>query len=130
MQGNNGQGEFGNAVPILRITSAEDAFDYYIGVLGFQIDWEHRFEPGLPLYVQVSRSGAVLHLSEHAGDGTPGAAVWVAVDDVKELRNEFLSRLTEDGSIGDIDKDAPGGPTFEAVDPFDNVLRFAQRSGD
>jgi catechol 2,3-dioxygenase-like lactoylglutathione lyase family enzyme len=127
VQDDNGQGEFGSAVPILRITSAEDAFDYYIGVLGFQIDWEHRFEPGLPLYVQVSRSGAVLHLSEHAGDGTPGAAVWVAVDDVKELRDEFLSRLTEDGSIGEIDKDAPGGPTFEAVDPFDNVLRFAQR---
>ena len=129
MNDNNGQGQFGRAVPILRITSAEDAFDYYIGVLGFTIDWEHRFEPGLPLYVQMSRSDAVLHLSEHAGDGTPGAAVWMAVDDVKGLRDEFLERLTDDGSIGEIDRDAPGGPTFEAVDPFDNVLRFAQRSG-
>jgi catechol 2,3-dioxygenase-like lactoylglutathione lyase family enzyme len=117
-------------VPILRITSVEDAFDYYIGVLGFEIDWEHRFEPGMPLYAQVSRSGAVLHLSEHAGDGTPGAAVWIAVDDVRAMRDEFLERLTDDGSIGELDKDAPGGATFEAVDPFDNVLRFAQRSGD
>jgi catechol 2,3-dioxygenase-like lactoylglutathione lyase family enzyme len=130
VQENNGQSQFGRAIPILRITSAEDAFDYYIGVLGFQIDWEHRFEPGMPLYLQVSRSGAVLHLSEHAGDGTPGAAVWIAVDDVGEVRAEFLERLTQDGSIGELDKDAPGGPTFEAVDPFDNVLRFAQAAKD
>ena len=125
-QGANGQGEFGKAVPILRITSVEDAYDFYVGVLGLKIDWEHRFEPGLPLYAQLSRSGMVLHLSEHAGDGAPGGAVWVAVEDVRALRDEFLERLDADGSIGEIDRDAPGGPTFEAVDPFDNRLRFAQ----
>lgn len=129
MQAENGQGEFGNAVPILRITSVEDAYDYYVGVLGLQIDWEHRFDPGMPLYAQLSRSGLVLHLSEHAGDGTPGAAVWVSVPDVEALRDEFLERLDEDGSIGEIDRDAPGGPMFEAVDPFDNRLRFAQPRG-
>jgi catechol 2,3-dioxygenase-like lactoylglutathione lyase family enzyme len=116
----------GRVVPILRITSVEDAYDFYVGVLGLKVDWEHHFEPGLPLYAQLSRSGFVLHLSEHAGDGTPGAAVWAAVDDVKALRNEFLDRLGDDGSIGEIDRDAPGGPTFEVIDPFDNTLRFAQ----
>lgn len=38
----------------------------------FRVDWEHRFEPGFPLYLQVSRDGLVLHLSEHHGDGSPG----------------------------------------------------------
>jgi hypothetical protein len=33
---------------------------------------EHRFEPGFPLDLQVSRDGLVLHLSEHHGDGSPG----------------------------------------------------------
>lgn len=126
MQAGNGQGGIGRAVPILRITSIEDAYDFYIGVRGLTIDWEHRFEPGMPLYAQLSRSELVLHLSEHAGDGAPVGAVWIAVDDVKALREEFLGRLDADGSIGDIDRDGPGGPTFEAIDPFDNRLRFAE----
>jgi catechol 2,3-dioxygenase-like lactoylglutathione lyase family enzyme len=130
VQQNSRQGEFGRAVPILRITSVEDAYDFYLGVLGMTIDWEHRFEPGLPVYVQVSRSGMVLHLSEHAGDGAPGGAVWIAVEDVRALRDELLERLDTDGSVSEIDRDAPGGPTFEAVDPFDNRLRFAEPAED
>src|SRR6185295_19052023 len=31
-----------------------------------------RFEPDLPLYMQVSRDRCVLHLSEHHGDCSPG----------------------------------------------------------
>jgi catechol 2,3-dioxygenase-like lactoylglutathione lyase family enzyme len=126
VQDTDAAGGFGRAIPILRITSVEDAYDFYVGVLGFQVDWEHNFEPGLPLYAQLSRSGLVVHLSEHAGDGTPGAAVWIAVEDVRSIRDEFLERIGDDGSIGEIDKDAPGGPTFEAVDPFENQLRFAE----
>ena len=126
MQESSDQNGIGRVVPILRITSVEDAYDFYVGVLGLKVDWEHHFEPGLPLYAQLSRSGFIIHLSEHAGDGTPGAAVWAAVDDVKALREEFLGRLSDDGSIGEIDRDAPGGPTFEVTDPFDNNLRFAQ----
>jgi catechol 2,3-dioxygenase-like lactoylglutathione lyase family enzyme len=129
MQDSSEQNGIGRVVPILRITSVEDAYDFYVGVLGLKVDWEHHFEPGLPLYAQLSRSGFVIHLSEHAGDGTPGAAVWAAVDDVKALRNELLERLKDDGSIGEIDGDAPGGPTFEVIDPFDNTLRFAQAGG-
>ena len=28
--------------------------------LGFSLDWEHRFEPDMPLYMQVSRGPVVL----------------------------------------------------------------------
>jgi catechol 2,3-dioxygenase-like lactoylglutathione lyase family enzyme len=117
--------QLGAAVPILRITSVEDAYDFYLGILGMTVDWEHRFDPGLPLYAQVSRSGMVLHLSEHAGDGSPVAAVWITVPDVRSLHTELLA-VDEDGVVSDIDEDAPGGPTFEVLDPFDNRLRFGQ----
>jgi hypothetical protein len=33
----------------------------------------------VPLYMQVSREGCVLHLSEHYGDATPGATAFVRV---------------------------------------------------
>jgi len=39
-------------VPILRVRNAAVAVDWY-GRLGFVTEWEHRFEPGLPLYVSI-----------------------------------------------------------------------------
>ena len=60
-------------VPIFRIFSLEKAREFYLDFLGFKVDWEHRFEPDAPVFMQVSRDGLVLHLSEHFGDGTPGS---------------------------------------------------------
>ena len=65
------------AIPILRIFDEAKAREFYLGFLGFTVDWEHRFAPDLPLYMQVSRGGLVLHLSEHQGDATPGSTVLV-----------------------------------------------------
>lgn len=100
---------------------------FYLDYLGFTLDWEHRFEPGMPLYVQVSRSAAVLHLSEHHGDGSPHGVVWLPVRDVSALHRELLSRQYARLRPG-IDAQAPGGPTLQVIDPYGNVLRFAQPS--
>jgi catechol 2,3-dioxygenase-like lactoylglutathione lyase family enzyme len=107
--------------------SVEAALPFYVDYLGFQLDWEHRFEPGLPLYVQVSRSQAVLHLSEHHGDGSPHGVVWFPVADVLGLHKELSTRPNAPIRPG-IDADAPGGPTMEVIDPYGNKLRFAQPS--
>jgi catechol 2,3-dioxygenase-like lactoylglutathione lyase family enzyme len=112
-------------VPVLRVMSVAQALPFYLGFLGFTLDWEHQFEPGLPLYVQVSRSAAVLHLSEHHGDGSPNGVVWIPVRDVSALHKELLARPNAPVRPG-IDPDAPGGPTLQVTDPYGNVLRFAQ----
>ena len=62
-------------IPILRSFDEAKAREFYVGFLGFAVDWEHRFEPGMPLYMQVSRDGILLHISEHHGDGSPGIRV-------------------------------------------------------
>jgi hypothetical protein len=71
----DGQGnpphDFGKTTPIFRIFDEAKA---KVGFLGFKIDWEHRFEPSLPLYMQISKD-CIIHLSEHHGDCTPGGAV-------------------------------------------------------
>jgi catechol 2,3-dioxygenase-like lactoylglutathione lyase family enzyme len=125
--GRTGKSEISPGVPVLRVMSVETALPFYIDYLGFDLDWEHRFEPGLPWYVQVSRSAAVLHLSEHHGDGSPNGVVWFPVADVEGLHKELLGRPNAPVRPG-LDADAPGGPTFEVIDPYGNVLRFAQRS--
>ncbi|WP_203784685.1 glyoxalase superfamily protein [Paractinoplanes rishiriensis] len=121
--------EISPGVPVLRVMSMTHALPFYVGYLGFRLDWEHRFEPGTPAYAQVSRSQAVLHLSEHHGDGSPNGVVWLPVADVAALQRELHARPDAPMRPG-IERDAPGGPTLEVIDPYGNVLRFAQAGSD
>ena len=43
--------QFGPTIPILRMCDEAKAREFYLGFLGFAVDWEHRFEPGFPLYM-------------------------------------------------------------------------------
>jgi uncharacterized glyoxalase superfamily protein PhnB len=81
-----------SVVPILRIFDEAKAHEFYVGFLGFQVDWQHRFEPGAPLYQQISRDACVIHLSEHHGDGTPGTYIRIAVDDVEALHRDITAK--------------------------------------
>jgi glyoxalase superfamily protein len=38
-------------VPILRIFDVDRAREFYVDWLGFQVDWEHRFDDDAPLYM-------------------------------------------------------------------------------
>jgi hypothetical protein len=69
--------QFLKTIPILRIFDVAKAKEFYVGFLGFTVDWEHHFEPSTPMYLQVSRAGLTLHLSEHHGDACPGSTVFV-----------------------------------------------------
>jgi catechol 2,3-dioxygenase-like lactoylglutathione lyase family enzyme len=114
---------FEHAVPILRMFDVEKAKAFYVGLLGFQVDWEHRFEPGFPLYMQVSRSGARLHISEHHGDGTPGTVVWVNLTGL----DAFHAELRAKGSHAGIEPGpAPDMRTLQVWDPFGNMIRFTE----
>ncbi len=82
-------------VPILHIDGYEDATAYYVDWLGFRIDWEFRFEPAFPVYMQISRDGLVFHLSQHEGDNPAGVVCHVDVDDLDALIAERRSRRPE-----------------------------------
>jgi hypothetical protein len=77
-------------IPILRIFDETKAREFYVDYLGFVVGGEHRFEAGLPLYMQVSREGCVLHLTEHHGDCCPGAAVRIETQDVDACHAERI----------------------------------------
>jgi catechol 2,3-dioxygenase-like lactoylglutathione lyase family enzyme len=113
------------AVPIFRIFSVEKAMEFYRDFLGFTVDWEHRFAPGMPLYCQVSRSGMLLHLSEHAGDASPGARVFVPMRGVKALHAELTAKNYPYMRPG-LDQ-APWGLEVAVTDPFSNRITFCER---
>ena len=114
----NGAPSLRSAIPILRVYDWAVARAFYVDFLGCAVDWEHRYAPDLPLYMQVSRDDMVLHLSEHHGDGTPGTAVWIRTDNARALFAELGARQAR-FARPDMDRDAA-----TLTDPFGNMLRF------
>jgi hypothetical protein len=70
------------------------AREFYVDFLGFTIDWEHRFGHNFPLYVQISRDDCTLHLSEHHGDCSPGAAIRIETAVLDDLLAELRAVTT------------------------------------
>ena len=83
---------FNSVIPILRIFNIAKADEFYLGFLGFKVDWDHRFDPIAPLYRQISRGNLILHLSEHHGDGSPGARLRVMMRGVEEFYREISAK--------------------------------------
>src|SRR5688572_11145855 len=79
-------------VPTLRITDYAASKRFYVDGLGFQIDWEHRFEPHFPVFMQVSRDGLAFFLTEHSGDCPVGGLIHLYVPDVDSWFVEFQAR--------------------------------------
>ncbi len=83
---------FHAAIPILRIFDEAKARAHYLDYLGFTVEFEHRFEPGTPIYMGIARGDCRLNLSEHHGDGTPGAYVRVRVDELEAYHAELVAK--------------------------------------
>ena len=112
------------AIPILRIFDEKLMRDFYLDYAGFSVDWEHRFAPDLPLYCQVSRGPLLLHLSEHVGDASPGARVFIPMKGITSFHAELSAkpyRLLRPG----IDK-REWGLEVSLIDPFKNTLTFCE----
>jgi hypothetical protein len=115
---------FLSVTPILRIFDEAKAREFYLGFLGFKVDWEHRFEPGFPLYLGISRDGCILHLTEHHGDCSPGAAVRIQTDQLDLLHRELSDKNYTYARPGI--EQMPWGRDMSVRDPFGNRLTFFQ----
>ena len=60
-------------IPILRIFDVARAREFYLDYLGFRLEWEHRFEAELPLYM----------------DATPGSTVFLRVTGLEAFHREL-----------------------------------------
>lgn len=121
----NNPASVGNITPILRIFDEAKAKEFYVGFLGFKVDWEHRFEKDLPLYLQVSRDGCVIHLSEHHGDCSPGAALRIETSGLDAFHGELIAKQYKFARPG-INTPPWGGREVSVGDPFGNRLTFVE----
>jgi catechol 2,3-dioxygenase-like lactoylglutathione lyase family enzyme len=110
-------------IPVLRIFSVDKAREFYVGFLGFAVDWEHRFDDASPVYMQVARGGCVLHLSEHHGDCCPGSTVFARVKGVEDYHREISAKGYGYMRPG-LERTFHNSRCMEVIDPFGNRIRF------
>ena len=102
-------------IPILRVRSLAASIEHYVSVLGFTVDWQ---EPGA--MGSVSRDRHAIMLCE-GGQGNPGTWVWIGVEDVEPLHEEYRAK----GAVIRLPPtDRPWAHEMQVEDPDGHVLRF------
>ncbi len=114
-------------IPVLRIFDEVTARNFYLGFLGFHLDWEHRFEENFPVYAQISRGACVIHLSEHHGDGCPGALIRIETEELDDFQKLLLEKNDKYAKPG-LEVMSYGVREVRVADPFGNRLVFFDRT--
>lgn len=111
--------------PVLRSFDEAKAREFYIDFLGFQVDFEHRFEENLPLYMGISKDDCRLHITEHHGDCSPGSAVRIATKGLAFYHQELLGKAYKYAQPG-LETTPWGTREMSVTDPFGNRITFAE----
>jgi len=82
------------AIPLLHVSNAAAAEDFYCNRLGFRREFAHRADDTKsdPCYMGFTRDGVWFHVSSFSGDGVSGGVVNVLVEDVDALHAEFVAK--------------------------------------
>jgi catechol 2,3-dioxygenase-like lactoylglutathione lyase family enzyme len=116
---------FTHSIPVLRSLDEAKCRAFYCKFLGFEVDFEHRFGPHMPVYLGLKRGPVLLHLTELRGDAVTGSAIFVWMTDIDGYRRE-LGESGETFSVPEI-VHQPWGREMTLIDPFGNRLRFCER---
>jgi predicted enzyme related to lactoylglutathione lyase len=112
---------FENSAPILKVTDMSVSLRYYADVLGFQnADW------GTDDFTSVNRDRAAIYLCRN-GQGQAGTWVWIGVEDVEALYEEYTATGAR---IRHPPKNFPWALEMKVDDPDGHVLRFGSERKD
>jgi catechol 2,3-dioxygenase-like lactoylglutathione lyase family enzyme len=101
--------------PIFPVENLKASLDYYVGILGFKVDWQ---EPAI--MASVSRGRGCIMLCE--GDqGHPGTWVWIGVEDAAALYQEYSAKGAR---VRNPPTNYPWAYEMQVEDPDGNVLRL------
>ncbi len=116
---------FNRVIPTLRMFHVAKACEFYLDYLGFKVDFEHRFEPSLPLFLGISRGGIQLYLSEHHGDGSPGVHITIDTAGLADYHTELAAK-GYNYMRPSLQKQPWGATTMTVYDPFSNHIIFSE----
>jgi catechol 2,3-dioxygenase-like lactoylglutathione lyase family enzyme len=107
--------------PTLRITDCARSRKFYVEGLGFRVDWEHRIDARDPVFMQVTRDGLSLYLSEHSADGQTGGLVHLYVPNVDAWYEDLARRGVVSVAFAPRDE-AWGNRDMRILDPDGNQI--------
>ncbi|MEM9484219.1 MAG: glyoxalase superfamily protein [Cyanobacteria bacterium P01_F01_bin.116] len=116
------QANLGSIRPVIGVKSYEEAVEYYIGWLGFTIEWEWRQAPGNPVVMQIVRDGVAIQLIE-GQEPPPNTWIQILLDDIVSFAEEL--NLKRANSVT-LDDNFPYVRQISTNDPFGNLLVFEQ----
>jgi predicted enzyme related to lactoylglutathione lyase len=103
------------SAPILKITDMSVSLRYYVDVLGFKnADW------GTDDFTSVNRDRAGIYLCR-GGQGHVGTWVWIGVEDVEVLHEEYKA---SGATIRHPPQNYPWAYEMKVDNPDGHVLRF------
>ncbi|HVQ37803.1 MAG TPA: glyoxalase superfamily protein [Pyrinomonadaceae bacterium] len=106
---------FEHADPILSVKDMAVSVQYYVETLGFRnADW------GSAVFTSVNRDTAGIYLCQ-GGQGHPGTWVWIGVEDVTKLYEEYQA---SGARILRAPENYPWACEMHVEDPDGHVLRF------
>lgn len=115
------------AIPIFRSFDEATTKAFYIDFLGYEIEYEHRFDPDAPLFLRIRLGNCILFLSEHHGDATPGGSARIDVSDVHAYCAELNAKNYKNSRPGVISQ--PWGyDDMTIADPSGNRLIFCTKN--
>lgn len=106
---------FENSAPILRVADMSVSVRYYVDVLGFKnAEW------GNDDFTSLNRDSAGIYLCR-GGQGHPGTWIWIGVEDVEALYEEYKA---SGAKIRNPPQNHPWALEMKVGDPDGHVLRF------
>ena len=107
--------KFEHADPILSVSDMAVSVKYYVDVLGFR-----NADRSSETFTSVNRDTAGIYLCQ-GGQGRPGTWVWIGVEDVAMLFEEYKA---SGATILRPPKNYPWAYEMHVEDPDGHVLRF------
>ena len=85
---------FKSAIPVLHVSSASAAEEFYCDRLGFRRQFAYRVDEAGPdpCYMGLVRDEVELHVSSFPGDGVSGGVVFLLVEDLDALHVELVAK--------------------------------------
>ena len=112
-----------SVTPVLRIFDVQKAKEFYIDWLEFKFEWEHKFEENFPVYMEVSKDNIKIHLTEHHGDCTPGAKIFITCNNIHEYCEKLKAKNYKFYKPA-VQKTFYDALCMDVTDPFGNRLSF------
>jgi hypothetical protein len=120
--------EIKSAIPVLRMFDEAKAKAFYLDYLGFEVDWESRFTPTAPLYMQIRLGGAIIHLNGHANEDAPISQVNIPVLGLQKYCDYLTAKGVGYPKPSVVDPRYQGRNTDMNIDdPFGNELVFCSQ---